>query len=172
MERTTMRSGRVWRRAGIALLLMLASAAPAGAAEPEAAPPPETAAELQEEALELARRGKLIDAAELLVEGTAKLEESAESAELLVLAARLYGHGDRRDEAYRTLRRAAGVAFRVGEPGRAAHLLIDAAALAVEEGRGADANEAADLAGYVLRVSNLTPEQRMSVLRRVEYPVG
>lgn len=167
----TTRMGRRagWRSAGIALVFATA-AAPVAATG--GAGPPETIAELQREALEIARGGELVGAAEMLVEATGSLEESAGSAELLVLAARLYGHAARRTEAYWTLRRAAEVAFRVGEAERAAHLLIDAAGLAMEDGRGARAQEAADLAGYVLRVSSLAPERRTAVLRRVEYPAG
>lgn len=127
---------------------------------------------LQREALAIARDGRLVEAARMLEEGAAERPESPETAELLVLAARLYGHAERTTEAYRTLRRAAEVAFRAGESERSAHLLIDAATLAMEDGRDADANAAAELAGYVLRVSELTLEQRMAVLRRVEYPAG
>lgn len=164
-----LRGGRGTALAAIALGALIVTGGPASAAGPEAPRPPD---ELQEEALALARGGELVEAAEMLVEGAGELDESAEATEVLVLAARLYGHAARSDEAYLTLRRAAEMAFRVGESERAAHLLIDAAVLAMEEGRRADANEAADLAGYVLRVSNLTAAQRLAVLQRVQYPVG
>ncbi|MGH7540775.1 MAG: hypothetical protein ACRELC_07240, partial [Gemmatimonadota bacterium] len=107
------------------------------------------------------------------VRATDELRASdAEAAAMLTLAARLYHHASRLGQSYRTFRDASVRAFQAGSSARAAHLLLDAATVAMDRGRRAEAQEAADLAGYVLRVSRLTPQERTAVLSRVEYPAG
>lgn len=159
----------------VALLVLAAPAAVLGAT-PGLADPASDAwvAEATQEALIVAQStGDYVKAAERLMESVAELDAGDPAGvPLLVLAARLYHHGQDEGSAYRTFRRAATLAYAAGMGVQAAHSLLDAAVVASERGRDAEAREAADLAGYVVRTADLTEAERNSVLRRVEYVLG
>ncbi len=140
-------------------------------AEPD---PTDPAADAVQEAVELAgRTGDYREAAERLVrEADALQAGDPAGVEMLVVAGRLYHHGDDLREAYGALRRAGQLAYVVGMPARAAHTFLDAAQVAQERGRGAEAREAADMAGFVLRTAPLTSGERDAVLARVTYATG
>lgn len=117
--------------------------------------------------------GDLVGAADYLVETARGLSaDDPDRAANLQLASRFYYAAGRLGATYATLIDAASAAFSVGQSTNAAHMLIDAGIVAVEDGEPGAAQRAADKAGYVVRVSDLTPEQRAAVLRRVEYATG
>lgn len=159
----------------VALLVLAAPAAVVGST-PGLEDPASDAwvAEATQEALTIVQStGDYRKAAESLVESVDDLDAGDPAAvPLLVLAARLYHHGEDEGSAYRTFRRAGSLAYAAGMGLQAAHSLLDAAVVASERGREAEVREAADLAGYVIRTADLTPEERTSILRRVEYVLG
>lgn len=114
--------------------------------------------------------GDYAQAADFLVRTALELDDAdPEKTRNLQLAGRLYDHAGAPQRARLAILSAAVTAYRSGQPGRAAHLFLDAAELASQFGPRGAALEAADRAGWVLRNADLDEVTRRSVLARVVY---
>lgn len=146
--------------AAVALLL----AAPG----PVAADPDRTAYELRAEAMDIANLGQLEEAAEFLILTAADLsDDDQEKDDNLRLAGRLYHHAGKLDAAWRTMVNAGVAAYRLGDARQAGHDLVDATVVAVQTGDAIRAWDTAEKVGYVLRTTDLAPEERMVILERI-----
>lgn len=114
--------------------------------------------------------GDYAEAADYLVRTALKMEDAdPEKTRNLQLAGRLYDHAGAPQRARLATLSAGVTAYRSGQPGRAAHLFLDAAELASRFGPRAAVREAADRAGWVLRNADVDGVTRRSILARVVY---
>lgn len=148
-----------------AVLLM---AAPAAAADPDP-----TALDLRRQAMTVASDGDLAKAADFLVRTAGQLaDDDPERDDNLRLAARLYHHAGKLEDAWRTAVNAGVAAYRLGDAGQAGGDLADATVVAVEAGNAARAWSTAQKVGYVLRTSDVPPEVRRALLQRITIRQG
>lgn len=139
------------------------------ASGPVAADPDRTAYDLRAEAMQIANLGQLEEAAELLVLTAAGLgEDDEEKDDNLRLAARLYHHAGKLDEAWRTMVNAGVAAYRLGDARQAGHDLVDATVVAIQTGDAGRAWDTAEKVGYVLRTTDMALEERMAILERIK----
>lgn len=152
-----------------ALAVLAATLALLVAPEPALADPAVTALEHRRAAMVIANDGDLVEAAEYLVRTTKKLAaDDAERDDNLRLAARLYHHAGELESSWRTMVNAGVAAYRLGDAVQAGHDLVDATLVAVEAGNVPRARDTADKVGYVLRTTELAPEDRLAILERVQ----
>jgi len=127
--------------------------------------------DLRQDALEAALvENDFVRSAERLVRTVdARGINDIEACRTLELAGRLYHHAGRLGDTHEIMERAATMAYHEGEGALSARLFLDAAEAAVEDGKPRAAWLAGQRAGYVLRISDVTPEQRTAILARVAY---
>lgn len=114
--------------------------------------------------------GDYEEAADHLVTTAMLMEEGdVDRATNLRLAGRLYHHARSLEKARFALLDAGISAFEAGEAALAAHIFLDAAEVAQEQGVPGAAESAAERAGWVLREGVLTAAERRDVLDRVRY---
>lgn len=114
--------------------------------------------------------GDYAEAADHLVTTAMLMEKGdVDRATNLRLAGRLYHHARSLEKARFAMLDAGVAAFEAGESALAAHIFLDAAEVALEEGVPGAAQSAGERAGWVLRQGDLSAAERRSVLDRVRY---
>lgn len=136
--------------------------------------PPEDPDELgryvRAQALERAADGDLARAADELLRSIHALGVvGLERARSLALAGRLYHHAGNLHRAHRTMMRAGLAAYHAADPVLSVRLFLDAAQAAVEDGDAELAWRSAERAGYVIRTTDFTARQKLTLLGRVTY---
>lgn len=157
------------RRLRPALAALVATLLLATTPLPGLADPDRSAADLRRTAITMGNLGELAEAADFLVETVEKLAaDDPERDDNLRLAARLYHHAGNLESSWRTMVNAGVAAYSVGDAKQAGHDLVDAAEVASQAGNSIRAWNTVDKVGFVLRTSELSADDRLAILDRVQ----
>lgn len=102
-------------------------------------------------------------------EATLLADDDPRKAATLRLAGRYYHHAGELEASRRALIDAGRAYYRIGEHRLSSHAFLDASQVAGEAGDARAAQEAADMAGAVLRSAELSRKERDEILSRVSY---
>lgn len=106
---------------------------------------------------------------DLAREATLLADDDSRKPATLRLAGRYYHHAGELEASRRALIDAGRAYYRIGEHRLSSHAFLDASQVAGEAGDARAALAAADMAGAVLRLAELSREERDEILSRVSY---